>query len=154
MDDLVIGVSKNVLTVGGRQFVIPPPTPRDMLAVSQRMKELAQAEYMSPLDYASKHAHLPAPVFAMALSEAVKLGSGKALKATPDEIWDQYSTLAGVRWRVWHHASRLYPTLTLEEVADLIPDGEHLRVAEALDAALAFKELDPNAHAPATGSLS
>jgi hypothetical protein len=154
MDDLVIGVTKNVLKVGGRSFVILPPTPRDMLAANQRMKELAQAQYRSPLDYVLTHGHLPPAAMSLAVSEAIKLGSGKALKATPEEVWDQYQTLEGVRWRVWYHASKTCPELTLEEVAALVPDGEHLRVVESLDAALSFKETDPNAPAPATGSTS
>lgn len=152
MDDLVIGVSRNVLTVGGREFVILPPTPRDMIATAQRMRELAQAQYRSPVDYALSHGHLPPAALALVVSEAIKLGSGKALKATPEEVYDQYETLEGVRWRVWYHASKACPALTTEEVAALVPDGEHLRVREALDAALSFKESDPNAPAPATGS--
>ncbi len=151
MDDLSIGVTKNVLTVGGRAFVILPPTPRDMLATAQRMTELARAQYKSPLDYVLTHATLPPAALALAVSEAIKLGSGKALKPTPEEVWDQYQTLDGVRWRAWYHACLTTPGLTLEEVAALVPDGEHLRVAEALDAALSFKETDPNAPAPATG---
>lgn len=154
MDDLVIGVTKNVVTVGGREFVILPPTPRDMIATAQRMKELAQAQYRSPLDYVLTHSHLPPAALSLAVSEAIKLGSGKALKATADEVWEQYQTLEGVRWRVWFHASKTCPELTLEEVSALVPDGEHIRVVEALDAALSFKESDPNAPAPATGSAS
>jgi hypothetical protein len=154
VDDNALGVSKRVLTVGGRAFVVLPPTPRDMLNVNQRMTELAQAQYRSPLDYACSHTHLPPVLLALSVSEAIKLGSGKALKATRDEIWDQYQTLEGVRWRVWYHASQTTPGLTLDEVAALVPDGEHITVAEALDAALSFKELDPNAQAPATGSAS
>lgn len=152
MEDLVIGVSSNVLTVGGRSFVILPPTPRDMIATTQRMKELAQAQYRSPVDYALTHTHLPPAALALVVSEAIKLGSGKALKPTHEEVFDQYLTLEGVRWRVWFHCSKTCPELTQDEVAALVPDGEHLRVAEALDAALSFKELDPNAPAPATGS--
>jgi hypothetical protein len=152
VEDLVIGVSKNVLSVGGREFVILPPTPRDMIATTQRMRELAQAQYISPLDYALKHTHLPAVQLSIAVSEAIKLGSGKALKATDEEVWEQYDSLEGVRWRLWWHASQTAPGLTLTEVAALVPDGEHLRVADALNAALKFRELDPNAQAPATGS--
>mgnify|MGYP000193294569 CR=1 FL=1 len=152
MDELAIGVTKNVVTVGGRQFVILPPTPRDMIATAQRMKELAQAQYRSPLEYVLSHAALPPAAMALAVAEAIKLGSGKALKPTPEEVYDQYVTLDGVRWRLWHHASQTTPGLTLEDVAALVPDGEHLRAVEALDAALSFKELDPNAPAPATGS--
>ena len=65
MDDLVIGVSRNVLTVGGREFVILPPTPRDMIATAQRMRELAQAQYRSPVDYALSHGHLPPAALAL-----------------------------------------------------------------------------------------
>ena len=154
MDELAIGVTKNVVTVGGREFVILPPTPRDMIATAQRMKQLAQAKYSSPLDFVAKHTHLPPLVLSMSICEAIKLGSGNALKATDEEIWDEHFTLEGVRWRVWHHASKTCPSLTLEDVAALVPDGEHLRVIEALDAALRFKEVDPNAPAPTTGSGS
>lgn len=154
MDDLVIGVSKNVLTVGDRTFVILPPTPRDMLATAQRMKELAAAQYVSPLQYVAAQTYLTPGDRALAFAEAIKLGSGKAIKPTQDEVWEQYQTPDGVRWRVWYHAEKTTPGLTLAEVAALVPDGDHLRVSEALDAALMFKELDPNALAPATGSSS
>lgn len=154
MDDFVIGVSKNVLAVGGREFVILPPTPRDMIATMQRMKELAQAQYRSPVDYALSHTHLQPAALSLVVSEAIKLGAGKALKPTQEEVFDQYLTLEGVRWRVWFHASKTCPALTTDEVAALVPDGERLRVAESLDAALSFKESDPNAQAPAIGSDS
>lgn len=109
-------------------------------------------QYRSPLDFVLSHQNLPPAVLALAVAEAIKLGSGKAIKATAEEVWEQYATLEGVRWRLWFHASKTCPELTLEEAAALVPDGEHLRVADALDAALSFKETDPNAQAPATGS--
>lgn len=155
MDDLVIGASKNVLTVGGREFVILPPTPRDMIATAQRMTELVAAKYLPPLSYVQKQAEHLSPAFlSVCVSEAIKLGSGTPIKPREDEVWAEYQTLEGVRWRVWHHASKTCPALKLEEVAALVPDGYHLQVAEALDAALSFKESDPNAPAPATGSAS
>lgn len=152
-ESFFVGQTKNVLKVGGREFVILPPTPRDMVITTKRMTELAKAQYKSPLEVALAH-NLPPAALALAVSEALKLASGNALKPSPEEVWDQYLTLEGVQWRVWFHVSKTCPEFTLEDAAALVPDGEHFRVAEALDAALSFKEADPNAPAPTTGSSS
>jgi len=144
-----------VLKLGGREFVILPPTPRDMLAVRARMEALAGEKCVSPLDFALKHTHLPPALLAVAVTEAIKLGSGGGVKPHPDAVWDEYASLTGVRWRVWYHVSRvLGDAFTLEGAAALVTDDNLLDASEALDAALRLKDLDPNAQAPATGTAS
>jgi hypothetical protein len=147
-----------VLALGGRQFAIMRPENRDMLAVRARMVALAQAKCLSPVDYAATHAHLPAPVFAALLGEALKLGAGGGVKPHPDAVWDEYDTLEGVRFRVWYHASRAHKDLKPEEVAALVTEDNLFDAAEALSLALRFGELDPGADAkkntPGTGTSS
>jgi hypothetical protein len=144
----------SALVVGGRSFVILPPTPRDMLAVNERMKALARARCVSPLDYALSHSHLGAAALELAVTQALKLGAGGGVRPDPEAVWEQFHTLAGVRWRVWYHASRAHKSLTPEDVAELVTDDNLFDVAADLDAALKLARLDPKGRPPATGSSS
>lgn len=132
-----------VLELGGRRFVILPPTPRDMLAVNARMKELAQSKCLSPLDYALSHTHLAGAALELAVTQALKLGSGKGVRPDPDAVWDEFTSVEGVRWRAWYHISRAHKEFALEEVAQLVTADNVFEVAESLDAALKFQSLDP-----------
>jgi hypothetical protein len=142
------------LTLAGSSFVILPATPRDMLVVHNRMRAFAQAKATSPLDFAARHTHLPPAVFAVAIAEALKLGAGAPVPPPAEAVWDQYTTLDGVRWRLWYHVSRTLKEFTPEAAAALVTEDNLLDAAEALDRALNFKGIDPNAPAPATGSAS
>jgi hypothetical protein len=145
-----------VLKFGGREFVILPPTPRDMLAVNARMKALARAKCTSPLDYALSHQHLSGAALEMAVTQALKLGSGGGVRPEPEAVWDEFATLEGVRWRVWYHVTRVpaQSGFSVEEAAALVSEDNLFDAAEALDRALKFTSLDPNAARPATGSSS
>lgn len=143
-----------LLSLGGRSFVILPPTPRDKLVTHQRMRALAESRDKSPLDYAAAHTHLPPAIFAVAVAEAIRIGHRPAPAPAPEVIWDQYTTLEGVRWRVWHHVSRVLKEFKIEEVRDLVTEDNLYDVSDALDAALRLGVIDPNAPAPATGSSS
>jgi hypothetical protein len=142
------------LTLAGRSFVILPPTTRDKQATHQRMRAFVQAKSISPLDYAARHTHLPPAVFAVAIAEALKLGRMPEVEPPPEAIWEQYTTLEGVRWRVWYHVSRALPEFTPEEAAALVTDDNVLDASDALDLALRLRAIDPNGHTPATGSAS
>jgi len=147
--------SARLLVLGGREFVILPPTPRDKLVTHERMKALAKAQCVSPLDYvATKHAHLPPAAFAIAVSEAIKIGAGAPVSPSVEAVWEQYATLAGVRWRVWYHISRALKDFDPKEVEALVTEDNLYDASDALDAALGLGAIDPNAQPPATGSAS
>jgi hypothetical protein len=146
-----------VLRIGGREFAILPPTPRDMLATGERMRAFAKEKCLSPIDYVMRHAaNMPAAALAIWISEAIKIGAGNGGETPPsnDLVLDQYATLQGVRWRVWYHISRVLKDFKIEEVAKLVTDDNLYDAREALDAALNFGVLDPNAPAPTTGTAS
>jgi hypothetical protein len=125
-----------------------------MLATMARMKELARARCISPLDFVLKHTHLNPAQLAAAVSEAIKLGSGGGAEPTPDAVWEQYVTLEGVRWRVWYHVSRAHKEFTIEDAAKLVTEDNLFDAATALDEALKFRALDPKGEGSATGSGS
>lgn len=132
------------LDLCGRTFAILPPTLRDTTVTHQRMRGFAEAKAMSPLDYVvQKHSHLPPPVFAIAVSEAIKLGSAAPVAPPNEVIWDQYTTLEGVRWRVWYHITRIDKDVTIEEVAKWVTEDNHFDVSDALNTALGLDKIDP-----------
>lgn len=142
-----------VLRLAGQEFAVAPPTSRDLIAVHTRMEALARAQCVSPLEYVLGHAaRVPAAALALAVSEAIKLGSGGGARPSPDAVSDQYVTLEGTRWRLWYHVSRVAPAFTLAAAQSLVTDDTLADAVEALDAALNFRALDPNAPAPATGA--
>lgn len=141
-----------VLKIGERELVILKPTPRAFIDVDAWMTERAKAHCVSPLDYVVKqHMHLPPAAFAVAVSEAIKLGSGGGAKPTREAVWVEYSTLEGVRFQAWYHARAAHPDLKLEELTPLITPDNFPIVGDELDKALKLAALDPNAPAPATG---
>lgn len=141
------------LTLGGITFTVLPPTPGDMIRTGDKMKELARAKCAGPLDYVVRNsATLPPAMLALAVAEAIKLGAGGGVEPTIESVWEQYTTLEGVRWRVWYHVSRVLPDFTPEAAAALVTDDNRLDAAEQLDAALKLKAADPKGPAPATGS--
>lgn len=154
MQDAVAAMARTpgVLTLAGRSFVILPPTTGDMLRVQDKMRELARAKCVSPLDFALKHTHLPPAVLAVAVSEALKLGAGGGVQPTAEAVADEYLSLEGVRWRVWYHASRALPDLHPDDAAALVTPDNLLDAAEGLDRALRLGLADPNGQAPTTGS--
>lgn len=153
--EAALGRSPGVLALGGREYVILPPTPRDMLATHARMKELARARCVSPLEYVLQHSGtLPAGALALAVAEAIKLGAGGGIDPTPDAVWEQYTTLAGARWRVWYHVSRVLKDFKPADVEPLVTEDNIADALEALDVALRIGAIDPNAPAPATGPAS
>lgn len=141
------------LEIGGSAFVILPPTPGDMIRTQDRMRELARSRCVPPLDFVFKSAAALTPAqLALAVSEAIKLGAGGGVDPTPEAVWDQYTTLEGVRWRVWYHVGRVVKDFAPEAAAALVTDDNRLDVADRLDAALALRAADPKGPAPATGS--
>jgi hypothetical protein len=142
------------LSLGGRSFIILPLHTRDMLATHYRMRALAEARDKSPLDYAAGHTHLPPAVFAVAVAEAIKIGHRAPPPPPQEVIDDQYTTLAGVRWRVYYHISRVLTDFTPEDAAKLVTEDNLFDAAGKLDKAIKLAGLDPNDPAPATGPAS
>lgn len=143
------------LSLGGRAYVILPPTPRDKLVTYERMKALVAEQTVPPLEYvATRFAHLPGAIFTQAIREAILLGAAPPPPPDPAVVWAQYATLAGVRWRVWYHVSRVLKDFTPEQAAGLVTEDNVFDASDALDAALGLRAIDPNAQPPATGSAS
>lgn len=157
MEPLVLlAAAPGTLVIGGRSFTIPPITLADKFRVAERMQELAQVKCLSPVDYAAQHTHLPPAVFAVMMSEALKLGSGSGqaggVKPTTEAVWDEYATLDGIRYRVWYHVSRGLPAFTPEEAAALVTADNRFDASDALDKALKLDRIDPKGQANGTGS--
>lgn len=143
-----------ILRLGTREFVILRPTPRDMIATVGRMRELARARCVSPLDYVLGHTHQPPAALAFAVQEAIKIGSGGGVEPTQEAVWEQYATLAGIQWRCWYHISRVLKDFTPADIKPLVTADTVMDAIEALDAALKFADLDPEKKTPPTGTPS
>ena len=141
-----------VLELGGRSLVILPPTPRDQLVVGTRMKELARKRCVSPLEFVLRHANLPPAALSVAVAEAIKLGAGGGVDPSPDAVWDEYDTLEGVWFQLWHFAHRAHKDFTPEQAAELVTEDNLFDAAEKLNAALRLAAIDPKDRPPATGS--
>lgn len=139
--------------LGGREFVIPKPTPGDAARVHERMRELAARACVSPLAYVNAAAADLAPgVLAEALRAAVAMGSGGGVEPTREAVTRAYDSLEGVRFQVWYYARKACPGLTPDEVAALVPEDARYDAADALLSALGLRDLDPNAPRPAGAS--
>lgn len=135
-----------LVTVGGREFVIPAQTPGDAARVHDRMRRLALAGCRSPLEYvaAQPPEAFPYPADRLeAIRAAVALGSGGGVEPTREAVVREYGSLAGVRWRLWYHARKTHPDLTQADADALVTDDTVYEVADALEAALGLQELDP-----------
>lgn len=156
MDALeAIASPPGLVTVGGRSFVIAPPSPGDMLREMLQMKQLARACCLSPVDYAAQHAHLPPAIFAALLREAVALGAGNGGKSEPTEqmFQEQYAMPPGVRWRLWYHVTRSgYKDFTEKDAESLVTDHNCIDVTNAIDAALKLASIDAEKKTPPTGT--
>lgn len=142
----------NTLVLGGTALAVPRPTPGDMLAVAERMRELANARCGDPVEFAAGYAQkLPAAVAALLLNEALKVGLSGA-RASEDAVLDEYATLRGVRWRLWFHALRPAGSADPADADQWVTPDNRLDVARKLDEALRFEALDPKDPPPPTGT--
>lgn len=141
------------LTLKGREFVIPQPTPADVARVHDRMRELAVSACVHPLASVNAIAgELNPGVLAESVRAAVAMGAGGGVEPTRESVHRQYETLAGVRFRVWFYAKKTTPGLTLDEVNALIPEDDRYDVADALFEAMGLASVDPKSEGPATGA--
>lgn len=150
-----MAASPGEVKIAGASFVITPPTPGDLLRELERMRDLARSRVVPPLEYVFAQSDKLAPAaLALSVSEAIKLGAGGGVDPTPGVVIEQYTSLEGVRWRAWYHASRALPGLKADVFEKLVTDDNRLSVSDQLDAACKLKAADPNAQGPATGSGS
>lgn len=125
-----------VLSLKGREFVLPQPTAGDEARVYDAMRELAAKACVSPLAYVSAAAGELAPaVLAEAVRAAVSLGSGGGVEPTREAVQRAYSSLDGVRFQVWYYARKADKTLAPGEVAALVTEDDRYDVLDALAAA-------------------
>jgi hypothetical protein len=149
---LVLGLPGR-LSLGGREFAVPAPTPTDAARTYEAMRELATRSCVSPLAYvnAARDGMDPA-VLAEAVRAAVAMGSGGGVEPTREAVLRQYDTLEGVRWRVWYSLRRADATVTREWVESHVTDENRYELIDALDIALGYRSIDPKG--PLGGSTS
>jgi hypothetical protein len=140
------------LTVGGNTYVVLPPTPGDVLREALQMKQLARAVCVSPVEYAARHAHLPPPVFAIVMQEALKLGAGGGVEPNEEAFRERYAMLDGVRWRLCYHLSRSGHAFSESDAATLVTDANCIDICNAIDRALRMPEVDKKKPELATGT--
>lgn len=150
-----IAALPGVLTIDGKQFVITPPTPGDMLREAIQMKQLArEAGGKDPLKYvAESAAFIPPQALAAAVAEAVKAGSAPRPEPTGTMVEEQYGLPSGVRWRLWYHVNRSGGKMTEDEAKALVTDFNCGNVCVAIDNALRLPETpDTKKEVPPTGT--
>lgn len=142
------------LTVGARTYPVLPPTPGDMLREALQMKQLARAACRKdPLKYVLEGcAALDPATRAVAVAEAVKLGSAPAPEPDKAFVEEQYGLPDGVRWRLWYHVNRSGGKLSEEEAKRLVTDFNSGRICMALDEALKLPEVGDPKDEPAPPS--
>lgn len=139
MDALdALGADPGTMRIGGRVFVVAPPTPGDMMRVAKRMRDMARAAVCVPplVSVAALRDQLPPDVFAQAVREAVALGAAGGAEPELAAVREQYAELAGVRWQVWYFLAKTDPAVTPESVAGWVTEDTLFAVTDALNAAL------------------
>jgi hypothetical protein len=138
-----IAAAPGVLTVGGKTYPIIPPTPGDMLREALQMKQLARAcGRRDPLKYVAESAGLFTPqALAIAVSEAVKVGSAPPPEPDHVSVQEQYGLPDGVRWRLWYHLNRSGHAVGEEAAKALVTDFNCGNVCVAIDNALRLPEI-------------
>lgn len=142
----------NTIVLDGFPFAVPRPETGDMLFVAERMRELANARCGDPVEHAARYAaKLPAAVVGILLNEALKVGLSGA-RASEDAVLEEYTTLEGLRWRVWFHVLRPRGSGQPTDAEQFVTPDNRLDVAVKLDRALQFEALDPKDQPPPTGT--
>jgi hypothetical protein len=155
MDQLeAIAGRPGVLELNGKTYTINPPTPQSQLQELLQMREFAQKECQSPIDYAAKHTHLPTEVFTLLMREAIKLGSNPLnMKPTEDAIREMYGKLAPTKWRIRFHINRSGGTISDKEL-DWVNESNMIECINKLDSALRLEDIAEGKPQPPIGSNS
>ncbi len=128
----VIGAA-NTVQIGDQEFVVPYPTPADMVRVREKMREIASKSCVHPVAAVNAIADtLSGPVLTEALRQAVQISSGGGSEPTQGAIIRAYDSLEGVRFQLWYFARKTNTNLTSAEVEALVTDDNRYDVADAL----------------------
>lgn len=132
------------VSVGSREFVVVPPTPRDTARVFREMERLAAAKCVPPL---AAVAAVPAAALSgtdrvEAIRAAVALSAGGGVKPTREAVVEMYGELDGVRFRLWHAARKADPTLTREAVDEAVTEDTVDEAYEQLELSLGYRALN------------
>lgn len=147
------------LTVGGKTFLVGPPTPADLLNLRRWLRRewakqpaaagpaLASAD-LAALDPADRRVFLEA--------YAGRLTAKR--EPTEEEAFDLMTSPAGAAYMVWVSARKHQPALTLEEVRSLVTEENVDQVLADFDEATGHADpddpapdaIDPKAPGPAS----
>lgn len=143
-----------VVVVGGREWVLPPPSAADAARVYRLMWDLARKDCVNPLAFVNATAaDLSPAVFQVAVREALAMGSGGGPAPTDDAVLRAYDSLDGVRLRFWYFARKLDEKVTQAVVKTWITDENVYDVMDALAKAQGLRDLDPKG-TPGSGTGS
>lgn len=130
------------ITVKGRTFTIPAPTPTDLMRIRDKMREYALRECTHPLLAVNAIAKELAPqVLAEAMRIAVQQASGGGAEPSDDAIRRQFQTVEGIRFQFWYLANRGGTRITEKEVAELIDEEMRYDIDDAIYQATQLGEL-------------
>jgi hypothetical protein len=139
------------VTIRGKTFAIPEPTPTDLSRIRNKMRELALASCTSPILAVNAVAKDLAPaVLAAAIADAVRQMAGGGVEPSDDAVRRQFQTVEGVRFQLWYLANRGGARLTLDEAAGLVDEENVFEVDDAIYAATQLGNL-PGPKASGTG---
>lgn len=138
-----VAASPSVVTLGGRAYVVPPPTIEDYGALMQEMRRQVMDAAANPVialnDSVTEIVKAKSaidPTLLKALSEvAVAAVSSKEKKAEPtgEQCYSQMKTREGLTWWAWFLIRRVDAELTLDAVRKCVPDeAEAFRLSAQL----------------------
>lgn len=140
--------------MGERTFVCRPPRGPDFAALRKEMRRQIQGGMVDPIETVNRRISeaekagrpLSPTVAQLLVANAFAADSARA-KAEPTEaqLFEQASTVDGVRWFAWWLVRKAEPDITIEEVSALIPDDETaFAVSDQIGSLTAPAGLHPN----------
>jgi len=130
------------ITIKGKTFAIPEPTPTDLMRLRDKMREYALRDCTNPILAVNAIAKELAPELkAEALRVAIQQASGGGAEPSDDAIRRQFQSVEGIRFQFWYLAKRGGSNITQKEVDDLIDEEIRYEVDDALFQATRLGEL-------------
>ncbi len=144
-----------VVTLGGRTFIVPIPGLSDFFAQRAEARRQVQESSSDPLELLNKRIseaerrNKPfSPTLINALTaEALKAGTSKDAKTEPTEsqLMEQVTRPEMVRWWAWHLIRKADASVTLNDIAEWTPtDDSVYELSAKLGKLMKLAELDPN----------
>lgn len=125
-----------LLDLGGRTFVVSPPTDSDFATLAGELRRLAKRRVRSPLAaVAEELAALPAEYRRMALEAASAIAAAGPVEPTQDQVGAMLYEPEGCRFWLWQLARRNHPGLTLEELKGVVTADNVTEVLAGLSSA-------------------